>query len=368
MMTREGDAWHAIYRLTSRTGAGDELSSPVATLQESTFLVCEWGLTMNRSTLLDSLRVLAITLVLVAHIGQLMDHASGDFFGWKNVYFVSLGGVGVTLFLILSGVLAGLSQAQGKHSYASYLLKKARRIYPVYWLSLPVAMLGYTLGNGLLQGKLPDFFPNGPAVDLLGSLTGFYAWMGLWGGPYNPPSWFIGLIMSLYVLCPLMLRCMQRWPHQTLAVLFCISFSARYYVGQWGVPFVAPSLLEQMEGWLYRQYGFMPGRPGDWFPLCRVFEFGLGIYLALKLPVTLWRRFNIPGSNLLRRLSDLSFPLFLIHYPFLFLIQELAELELPVWSGIVAYISLMLVAATLLSRLEQRLKRLCSQHFTTRTA
>jgi peptidoglycan/LPS O-acetylase OafA/YrhL len=86
---------------------------------------------MNRSILLDSLRILAILLVFIAHAGQLLDHASGDFFGWKNLYFVSLGGVGVTIFLLLSGILAGLSDPSRQESYLTYLLKKARRIYPL---------------------------------------------------------------------------------------------------------------------------------------------------------------------------------------------------------------------------------------------
>jgi len=49
-------------------------------------------------------------LVFVAHFGQLFDHDSGGFFGIKNFYYVSLGGVGVTVFLILSGILLGLTE------------------------------------------------------------------------------------------------------------------------------------------------------------------------------------------------------------------------------------------------------------------
>ncbi|NVK42571.1 MAG: acyltransferase [Oceanospirillaceae bacterium] len=312
---------------------------------------------MNRSILLDSLRILAILLVFIAHFGQLLGHSSGDFFGWENVYFVSLGGVGVTIFLLLSGILAGLSGSSKQESYPAYLLKKVMRIYPVYWLSLPLALLGYALGDWLLERDIPELFPNGFTTDLIGSLTGFYAWMGLWGGPYNPPSWFISLIMSLYALAPLMLVFMKRWPHQTLAALFCISLTARYYVGQWGIPFVDQSLLDEAEGWLYRQYGFMPGRPGDWFPPCRLFEFGLGLYLALRLPRAIWFRFNLPASGIIRLLSDLAFPLFLIHYPFLFLVSSLTDLSLPTWLAIAVYVALISVAAYQINRMDQTIQR-----------
>ncbi|GGO87229.1 hypothetical protein GCM10011348_39930 [Marinobacterium nitratireducens] len=311
---------------------------------------------MNRSPLLDSLRILAIALVLIAHIGQLLGHASGDFFGLKNFYFVSLGGLGVSLFLVLSGALAGLGNASRRNGYPHYLLKKVMRIYPLYWLSVPLAMLGYALGAGLLAGDVPEMFPNGFATDLLGSLSGFYAWIGLWGGPYNPPSWYISLIMSLYVLAPAMLWFMKRWPHRTLGALLAISLAARYYVGQWGLPFMVPSLFEQVEGWLYRQYGFMPGRPGDWFPPCRLFEFGLGIYLAQNLPQALWSGSRLPFGNATRLLADLSFPLFLIHYPFLFLVPSLMAQGLSEWLAIAVYLALILVAAFQINTLEQRIR------------
>ncbi len=312
---------------------------------------------MERSTLLDSLRIFAITLVFVAHIGQLLGHVSGDFFGLKNIYYVSLGGVGVTLFLILSGLLAGLSDGPKDEECIRYLLKKILRIYPLYLLSVPLAMLGYALGGGLLQGDLPDMFPNGITTDLIGSLTGFYAWAELWGGPYNPPSWFIALIMSLYALFPLLYFAFKRKPHFTLLILFGISLGSRYYVGQWGIPFIESTWLDQMQGWVYRQYGFMPGRPGDWFPPCRVFEFGLGIYLALHLPKTLWNRLRLPFSKAIRWLSDLAFPLFLVHYPFLFLVTTLIDLGLPVVLAISAYMGLMLVLAYWINRLDIRVPR-----------
>ncbi|MFW1676523.1 acyltransferase family protein [Pontibacter sp. JAM-7] len=315
---------------------------------------------MHRSILLDSLRIVAIVLVFLAHLGQLLGHNSGDFFGWKNIYFVSLGGVGVSLFLVLSGVLAGLG-ATPRHAdhecYLTYLLKKILRIYPLYLLSVPLAVLGYALSEGLLQGDFPDMFPNGIATDLTGSLTGFYAWAGLWGGPYNPPSWFISLIMSLYALCPLLLWAIKRRPHQALLALFCISLGARYYVGQWGIPFADPSLYDNLQGWLYRQYGVMPGRPGDWFPPCRLFEFALGIYLVLRLPNRFWFRLQLPFNNAIRWLSDLAFPLFLVHYPFLFLVTTLTDLGLPMMLAIAVYMGLMLVLAHWINQLDMRIPR-----------
>ncbi|MGB2131017.1 MAG: acyltransferase, partial [Marinobacterium sp.] len=126
-------------------------------------------------------------------------------------------------------------------------------------------------------------------------------------------------------------------------------------------PLQDSSTLEQVQGWLYRQYGFMPGRPGDWFPPCRLFEFGLGLYLALRLPKAFWSRLTLPAGAVVRWLSDLAFALFLVHYPFLFLVPILLDAGLPAAVAITIYLALMLLAADLLNRLERRLPFLRSR-------
>ena len=114
---------------------------------------------MERSVVLDLLRIAAIGLVFVAHFGQILGHWSGDFFGLKNFYYVSLGGVGVTMFLVLSGILAGLTDFPKQTPYFRYLFKKMLRIYPLYWLSIPVVMAAFILEGLLLDGEWRHLFP-----------------------------------------------------------------------------------------------------------------------------------------------------------------------------------------------------------------
>lgn len=312
---------------------------------------------MKRSMLLDFLRISAIALVFVAHFGQLVDTSAGAFFGLKNFYYVSLGGVGVSLFLVLSGILAGLGGSPPKVGYGTYMLKKILRIYPLYWMSVPLAILGYFLGSLLLEEDIPQLFPNGFITDMIGSITGFYSWMGLWGGPYNSPSWFIALIMTMYALFPMIFFSMKKQAHLVIVLLLFVSLASRYYVGQEGVPFVETTFFEDVKSWFYRRYGFMPGRPGDWFPPCRVFEFGLGVYLALLLPRATWFKFQTRFYRPLQILSDLAFPLFLIHYPFLFLVVYFEELGLPLALSIVAFLALNTFVSYLVNLVDQRVPR-----------
>jgi peptidoglycan/LPS O-acetylase OafA/YrhL len=312
---------------------------------------------MNRSILLDILRISAIALVFVAHFGQLVDTSAGDFFGLKNFYYVSLGGVGVSLFLVLSGLLAGLKGSSSKVDYVTYMLKKILRIYPIYLLSVPLALIGYFLGSLLIEGDIPKLFPNGFITDMIGSITGFYSWMGLWGGPYNSPSWFIALIMTMYALFPMIFFVMKKQRHLVIIILLSVSLASRYYVGQEGVQFVDTTFFDDVKSWFYRRYGFMPGRPGDWFPPCRIFEFGLGVYLALLLPRATWFVFQTRFSQPIQFLSDLAFPLFLIHYPFLFLVIYLEEIGLPLTLSIVAFLALIIFFSYLVNWIDQRVPR-----------
>jgi peptidoglycan/LPS O-acetylase OafA/YrhL len=312
---------------------------------------------MNRSILLDILRILAIALVFVAHVGQLANNSAGDFFGLKNFYYVSFGGVGVSLFLVLSGVLAGLRGAPPRTGYATYMLKRALRIYPLYLMSVPLAVLGYILGGLLMEESIPKLFPNGFVTDMVGSITGFYSWMGLWGGPYNSPSWFIALIMTMYALFPMIYFFMKKQRHLAIVVLLIVSLASRYYIGQEGIPFVDTTLWEDVKGWFYRKYGFMPGRPGDWFPPCRLFEFGLGVYLALLLPRAAWFAFQTRFRRPIQFLSELAFPIFLTHYPFLFLVVYLEETGLPLALSVFAFLALIIFVSYLVYLIDQRVPR-----------
>ncbi len=309
---------------------------------------------MHRSYILDLLRIFAIALVFVAHIGQAMGSDIGGFFGIKNVYYVSLGGVGVSLFLILSGVLAGLTETHRKTAFHEYLIKKALRIYPPYWMSVVTGFMAFVIAGGLWFSP-GEWFPSGFSTDILGSVTGFYSWLGLWGGPYNPPSWFIALIMSLYALFPLTVWAMKKQPHLTLLALFIISLVCRVYLGRYGLPFGEKHFWDGAIEYAYRQYGFMPGRPTDWFPLCRIFEFGLGIYLALVLKRSVWFAINLPGRKVVGFLSDLSFPLFLVHYPLLFLLDSVEKLGDT--TAIALYFAAVFCLAYPLSKLDEKFPR-----------
>ncbi|MDO8512949.1 MAG: acyltransferase family protein [bacterium] len=262
-------------------------------------------LATKRIIILDIMRVIAVGLIIAVHIAQKLGSPLGGFFGIEGFYYVTWGGIGVTLFLILSGMAIELSYAKKKVDFREFMLKRIQRIYPIYWMTLIFAILiTLYLGNPLgFTWKNYLFNATG-----LQGLSGMH-WETIF---ISPVTWFIGLIMALYLLYPFVSKMMDKQKNFILLAILIISIFSRWYVGK---------------------YWLSVHRPIDWFPLCRLFEFSLGLWLiktervynfiqSLSLSI-----FNKPVTFL----AVISFPAFLIHFPLLKLFPLQNSWEIPLF-------------------------------------
>lgn len=247
----------------------------------------------DRVILLDVLRVFAVGLVIVGHLGSAVGTYYGMFFGIPHFYYVSLGGVGVTLFLILSGIVLEMTYGYRKYSYFDFVLHRVRRIYGVYWM----ALLFTIIAASILKTDLHLDWQK-----ILSSFSGFQAFLG---HPYvefiNAGGWFIGVIVFMYLLYPLLSKLVKL-------------NSAYFIIGLMVISVVFRAML----GWYWRDWY----RPQDWFPLCRVFEFGLGIWLVYAGKIEKLPKINIRWQRLFGFLGEISFPLYLVHIPLLVMINS----------------------------------------------
>lgn len=126
----------------------------------------------------DWLRVLALGLVLVFHISGLFDLETG-----RQIAGMSLGGLGVTLFLGISGALIGKDQRPA----GDWIFARLKKIYPAYWIATILAFLATAI-----SGYKPVSF-----VQFLWQMSG----MGLFYAEdlINVATWFIGLLLALYL-------------------------------------------------------------------------------------------------------------------------------------------------------------------------
>jgi peptidoglycan/LPS O-acetylase OafA/YrhL len=287
--------------------------------------------TPARSVGLDLARCLAITLLLLAHVGQTVHSPLGGDAGIRNFYYGSLGNLAVTIFLVISGWVLELRYGGTHLNYRRFLVKRLLRILPVYYLALLVGVLTYIVVASQRTQALR-------LADIPLSLTGMYAFAGRWGGPFLSTGWFIGLIIVLYMLFPLLSPAIRARPLLALACLLVVSSLSRVIIGHSHV---------------------LPNRPLDWFPLCRVFEFSLGIYVG-----SVFSRRRIGGRVSFGRFdryivagAALSFPLFLVHYPLLFIIPQLTLRGVNVVPACAVFVLVAGVASWVILVIDRRVPR-----------
>ena len=202
-----------------------------------------------------------------------------------GIVWVDWGFLGVSLFIFASG--AGLAHSNQMinsiENFKDYLLKRVIRLYPAYWMSAILSIA--IVGTATL-----DLSPVRIIRLVSGFWVYFYGWGSDWGNNINYAYWFIGLIVILYLLYPILDKIIRWHPHISIVSLFIISIICRL--------------------WVHSLAWANFDRPDTWFAPCRLFEFGLGIYI-----VRMGWYPRIENKSSLVVLSNLSFYVYLIHVP-----------------------------------------------------
>lgn len=247
-------------------------------------------LTKDRLLIFDLLRIVAISFIFFSHLSYffnfnnfLFGKAAGTWIG--NVFLLSLGNIGVTLFIVISGAVLELNKKPMKNviDYLKFIYRRIIRIYPAYWISLFFVAILF-------------LYTGGDLGNLFWQFSGFSAFVGQWGGVLNPVGWFIGLLLSLYVLFPVISKAMEKNQNLVIFILFLISFSLTYLINTTGISaiFTSDSI-----------------NTARWFPFCNLFYFGIGIFLVRIGCYPKWQE----KTGVVSWLGKLSFYVFLFHLP-----------------------------------------------------
>ena len=131
------------------------------------------------------------------------------------------------MFFLLSGCLLYMHY-HGSYSLKKYYWKRFRSIYPMFW----IAFLYYYIQNVLESGKL---FYQGIPWTLLLSVIGMDGYLlQVIPNYYMLGEWFLGMIIVLYVLYPLVQRMIDYFPAITVIAM------TGMFVGMRNVPIVHP--------------------------------------------------------------------------------------------------------------------------------
>lgn len=128
---------------------------------------------------LDVVRVLAMGMVVVQHALSLADRE--DLTSWGGL---SIGQLGVAMFLVVSGLLSFESRRTAK----SWLAQRLFRIYPAFWIAMTGSFLLAEVSG----------YKNASVGQIVSQMLG----TGLWTHPselVNSPTWFVSLIVACYL-------------------------------------------------------------------------------------------------------------------------------------------------------------------------
>lgn len=232
-----------------------------------------------------------------------------------NLFYTNFATIGVYLLIFVSGAVLeyNYDEILSMNNYLSFELKRLLRLYPAFWCSMIFGLI-----------LVPTLVFNNHLTVIMLQFTGFTAFGGYWGGNINAVSWFIGLIVVLYILFPFLSKIMKIHPYALMVGVIILDFGSRYILNTHHFYLSLSSTYST---------NIFTGMD-RWLPLCNLAEFCFGIFIVQKgfYP----KRIN--NSNLIRFLSDLSFYVFLMHH----MILKLSEISLFFYAISVLLLSVML--------------------------
>lgn len=247
----------------------------------------------QRLLIFDLLRILAIFMIVCAHIGQL--YRIIFFMGSAPVFqmfYFGIGELGVFLFIFISGAVLEYSYyyIDSFAKWPTFFYNRFIRIYPAFWLSM---IFGFIINFFLLKH---EDLSNEPIFNIFWEFTGMTIYLNPSVNYINPIGWFIGLIIILYLLFPIISAAMKKSSIITLVSLIVIGFFSTYLINQ----YLAAS----------------GGSGARVFPICNLAYFAMGIFLV---QINVYPKIENLSKRLIY-LSDLAFYIFLTHYILLFLL------------------------------------------------
>jgi len=183
---------------------------------------------------LDLIRALATLLIVLTHFNfHLKDHGGGYVLTFQP-FGIYVGALGVSLFLI---------------------------IYPMFWTAWVLGTLYYFL---IFNGRPPNAGPSKSFIFTLLGVDGLVSAFG-WPTMYLLGEWFLGFILLYYVVFPLLLWAIDRFPVITGVVLLAA--------------YAATVLIMQR---------YFPGYPSAMILTTRLPELAFGSYFVLYVRRVHW--------------------------------------------------------------------------------
>lgn len=166
---------------------------------------------------LDFIRALAAILIIITHYNNPY-MSSRPIFAYEP-FGVYVGGLGVSLFLIISG--AALMYTYGddeKINLKTFYQKRFLSIYPMFWIAFVIANAYLFLRN---NGHVST---NAPVWSLIFSVLGIDGLIANTSIPtfYTLGEWFLGFILLFYIIFPILMWGIKEHPKVSALTIFVL--------------------------------------------------------------------------------------------------------------------------------------------------
>lgn len=264
-----------------------------------------------RSTGLDALRVVALALVVLAHVIEVARLTLRP-----GVLGVDWGQLGVACFCVMAGSFA----LGGRRTLGAWLVDRVLRLFPAYWL-VTLAAFG--------ANAVVDYKPATVGLfvsQMLG--LGYFTHGG--ASLVNVPSWFLSLIVACYAVAAVVRA--SRAPRATVGAMIAVTVAL---VALGVHSDFTRQVLAFLLGMAVRQAGLLE-RPAA--VQASIALAGAGaILIAPNFAYAGWglaafllfAALPLPGWRPVRFVSDVSYEAFLVHGPVVVLVARVLPRALP---------------------------------------
>lgn len=173
---------------------------------------------------LDLVRAFATVVIVLTHFNNPY-LADGRYLLTNQPFGIYVGDLGVSLFLIISG--AALTYTYGSREHMDlnrFYRKRFTGIYPMFWIAWIVAVLYYFVDT---HGFPPISAPKQNLILTVLGMDGYLANFHVQTA-YVLGEWFLGFILLFYLVFPLLLVGVKRYPVPTAAVVSVLYVASLY--------------------------------------------------------------------------------------------------------------------------------------------
>ncbi|MFW9940353.1 MAG: acyltransferase family protein [Candidatus Thorarchaeota archaeon] len=148
------------------------------------------------------------------------------------VFILELGGLGVEIFVFLSGMLLAINMVKvesGQHSWKNWYKRRIVRLYPNFILISLINFFFISFFSFLPYSNTPNYFVKRDANDLFVNLSGFQS-IPIKNnfGVILTHYWFLFLILSCYMMFPIFYFIIKKW--FKLMIIISIAFFCCYVI------------------------------------------------------------------------------------------------------------------------------------------